>query len=77
MIAVTFLAAAVAGFVFAPLDPVRRTLLVLAALALVPSPVARHVAAVSNIAGLIVGLAICGLQWRSDTRGLQNSTGST
>ena len=64
MIAVTFLAAAVAGYVFAPLDPVRRTLLTLAAIALVPSPAAGTLAAASNAAGLIVGLLVCWLQWR-------------
>jgi len=68
LIAVTFLAAAVAGYVFGPLDPIRRALFILAALALVPSPVAATPAAASNIAGLIVGLAICGLQWRGSIR---------
>ena len=68
LVAVTFLAAAVAGHVFAPLDPIRRTLLILAALALVPSPVTSLVTAASNIAGLLVGLSICALQWRGSIR---------
>jgi hypothetical protein len=67
MIAVTFLAAAVAGYVFAPLDPVKRTLLVLAAIALVPSPATDAFAAASNIAGLALGLGVCALQLRSKT----------
>jgi TRAP-type uncharacterized transport system fused permease subunit len=65
LIAVTFLAAAVAGYVFAPLDPVKRTLLTLAAIALVPSPAAGTLAALSNIAGLVVGFGVCVLQWRN------------
>jgi len=68
LIAVTFLAAAVAGYVFAPLDPVKRTLLTLAAIALVPSPAAGTLAALSNIAGLVVGLGVCVLQWRASAR---------
>ena len=64
LVAVVFVAAAFAGYIYRPLGIPQRILLLLAALALIPSPAAGTVPLFLNVAGLIIGGGVILIQRR-------------
>lgn len=68
LVAVTFIAAAVAGYLFGPLGVVGRLLLAVAGLSLIPSPVAGPVGLSLNLVGLALGIVVAVAQRRQAAR---------
>jgi TRAP-type uncharacterized transport system fused permease subunit len=68
LIAVTFIAAAVAGYLFSPLGIVRRVLLAVAGVSLIPPPLGGGVPLSLNLGGLALGIIVALLQRRQTVR---------
>ena len=68
LVGVVFIASSCAGFWFSPIGPVLRVALLLAGIALIPSPAAGAISLASNVAGLVLGLAIGLFQYRQRHR---------
>ena len=68
LLAVTFIAAVVAGYLFTHLGPVRRGLLAAAGIALIPPPLAGPVALSLNVGGLALGVIVAVVQHRQVAR---------